>query len=409
MLLRPTWFTKYHAIALWYSVAEAANTCTTTTFTFSQEISNDPKQLAIIAFLSFGLEFMNAMSFYGRAMMTMGRIHSGLANEGNNNETGCFLAGIQGCSPRLFAILNSYYSRLLAQFVYLVFDTTKIYTNRYFTWCTIDKQLPLRGALHYCISINFFILQLFRLSNETYETLEIIAGAQQKPFHHLFMSCIAKTSLTREAMLSLGTIEHVLDESILTWMLWALEAGVDFKKLFSSMIGILLFIASTIILTPIVALLIFITYQFEAKHGRDNITGQHIEEVTEKEAHYHALHNAKTPLRFYHKIEQWLPIMAPIHGAQTCISFYLSATDIMRKKLHSPYTPAYMAITWSAAIFIGLGTTAGTYAGEVSETLDTLQKKFKPLRPIRWQENDRPSQVDPESQDSANLNNLNNP
>ena len=164
---------KLKTIALTYSFAQAAAAGSAAFFSTSdllEETSYKTEAAASIAASFFVLEFINAWSFQGDSI---------LKSEEADDEDHAETFETQYTWPEIFK-----------QTIYLIFDSLKTLTNRYFLLASLNDSgiIKITGPLFWIsLASDVLLKKLFDLTNETYEaTRSLLSGDTDKkrPLYH---------------------------------------------------------------------------------------------------------------------------------------------------------------------------------------------------------------------------------
>lgn len=324
-----------------YSLAQAAVAGSTTFFSFADLLKKNTMRMptaASLAAIFFILELINARCFQGQAIL-------------EDDE-------------KRYATRDTVHTRteISKQSLYLVFDTFKTFTNRYFLLASLDNNIiPLQQWFWPMLITDFILKKSFDLSNETYEATQAIVGADRRPFYHNKIACTQHSIFFKPYIIA-SSIEHVAGETaIQTLLILAL-----YKINVSDIIENPAYLATSSAGALIVLILIAQTYLFEGKHTRENLAGDG--------RPYHINVCCKTPCKML------LNLMGPAHGLESGAGVYFSFNKaIANSHFNNTSKDSLKTLLMIASSLSFLATAIGTHYSEVKQAQRVLDEQHEAL------------------------------
>lgn len=247
-------------------------------------------------------------------------------------------------------------SSLMKQLGYtLILDCTKNFANRYFFLSALCESFPqLTPSFWYVLTPLFLLKQLFVMSNETYESNQIL-GNQKNPFYSCIFKPIAKSKKAVKFFCIIGSLDHAVCDDIIP--------------------GVVLFptnIATNGVFIGFAAIISFIvclqTYLFEGKHTEMHLASlinPNINHKLESKIQNHRF----SPNFVTRLIKDMLILMGPLHGIATAAPLYL----VLRKLITDDITSR-----WVSGIIFGLAALIGTIGTHFSEVREAKKELTEP-------------------------------
>lgn len=227
-----------------------------------------------------------------------------------------------------------------------------------------DFQLSSRNETYILLS-SLCIAQLYRYTNEAYETNEAIAEkfGMEAPFYAGIFKNI-NHRVIRKSINWLGSFDHASVDTVIPWFCLIFEYAIDWFRQAPLSEKMPFSLGLTLLFASMSALTLFAAYYFEGRISEINLVKHHYPDIAE------AIENERI-LPGHRAAKKWLchliNLIAPIHGAGNGIAVFLLAKQWFGKSEYGVIASGLLGL------YTLLGNALGTYHSEI----ETIKAKLK--------------------------------